>query len=151
MVLRLFLAWLHLIALGIGLGAVWVRARAACQASRHTADDRAVARLLAADSWWGVAALLWLATGLWRLFGSVEKSTAYYLSNHVFYAKMGLFAIILLLELWPMITLIRWRLGKAEPTRDVARRIATISYVESVLVIAMVLAAVSMARGLGAR
>jgi putative membrane protein len=151
MTTRLVLAWLHLLALGIGLGAVWARARAASILSRSATDDRLRRRVLTPDSWWGVAAGLWLVTGLWRLLGSAEKSTAYYLSNQAFWAKMGMFIVILLLEVWPMITLLRWRSGKAPATGRTARRIATISYAETLLVIGMVLAAVMMARGLGAR
>jgi putative membrane protein len=151
MTTRLVLAWLHLLALGIGLGAVWGRARAASLMSRNATDDRLRRRVLTPDSWWGVAAILWLVTGLWRLFGSSEKCTSYYLPNHVFWAKMGMFILILLLEIWPMLTLMRWRSGKAQATGRTARRIATISYLETLLVVGMVFAAVMMARGPGAR
>lgn len=150
MTLRLALAWIHLLALGIGLGAVWVRAGASRRLARASTDYHVRARVLTADSWWGIAAVLWLVTGLWRLFGNTEKSTVYYLANRVFYAKMGLFLIVLLVELWPMITLMRWRLGKSQPSADRASRIATISYIEALLIAAIVLAAVAMARGLGA-
>jgi putative membrane protein len=150
MTLRLILAWLHLIALGIGLGAVWGRARAASLLSRNATDDRLRRRVLAPDSWWGVAAVLWLATGLWRFLGGSEKPMDYYLSNHVFYLKMGLFVLVLLLEIWPMITLMGWRSGRTKPTTRAAGRIALISYLESLLVVTMVLAAVAMARGFGA-
>jgi len=149
LLIRVSLAWLHLLALGIGLGGVWGRARALHDSLRDPPDARAVRRALIADTWWGVAAAIWIVTGVWRLVGSTEKGTAYYLANHAFYAKMALFLAILALEVWPMLTLIRWRMGKSEPhARDVGR-IEVISYVECALVIAMVLAAVSMARGLG--
>jgi putative membrane protein len=143
--LRIVLASLHLLALGIGLGAVWSRAR--LLGGRF--DSGAVLRALTADSWWGVAAALWLATGLWRLFASTEKATAYYMTNHVFLAKMGMFVMIFVLEIGPMITLMRWRRG-ASPDAAAARRIAKISYIECVLVIAIVFAAVMLARGFGA-
>ena len=149
--LRLALAVLHLLALGIGLGAVWARARAL----GGPVDARSVRRALVADAWWGIAAALWIGTGLWRLLAGTEKATAYYLQNHAFYAKMGLLALILVLEVWPMVTLGRWRadVGRAEGTRGAAaaRRIATISYVEALLTVGMVVAAVAMARGYGAR
>jgi putative membrane protein len=32
-----------------------------------------------ADSFWGIAALLWIVTGLWRAFGGLEKGSDYYL------------------------------------------------------------------------
>ena len=37
----------------------------------------------------------------------MEKATVYYLENYSFHAKMRLLALILLLELWTTITLIR--------------------------------------------
>ena len=63
MTLRWLLAAAHLLALGIGLGAVWARARAV--GSREL-DLRGIKRALVADAWWGVAALHWVATGLMR-------------------------------------------------------------------------------------
>jgi len=147
--LRLALAWFHLLALGVGLGGVWGRARALHDSLREPVDERAIKRALIADSWWGVAAVLWLVTGVWRLVAGVEKSTSYYLSNYAFNAKMGMFVAILALEVWPMMTLIRWRMGKREPNTRDAGRIEVISYVECALVVAMVFAAVSMARGFG--
>jgi uncharacterized membrane protein len=147
--LRLVLAWLHLLALGIGLGGVWGRARALHDSLREPVDERALKRALVADTWWGIAAVLWLVTGLWRLLASTEKSTSYYLSNHAFYAKMAMFVAILALEAWPMMTLIRWRMATREPNSRDAGRIEVISYVECALVIGMVLAAIAMARGFG--
>lgn len=150
--LRLLLAALHLIALGIGLGAVWARARALRE--RPLVNESAH-RAFAADTWWGVAAGLWIATGIWRLVAGTEKATTYYLHNHVFFAKMGFLVIILALEVWPMLTLIRWRVAAArggrawQPVLSIANRIAAISYLEAVLVSAMVVAAVMVARGYG--
>ena len=99
--LRWLLAALHLLALGIGLGAVWSRARSL----RQPLDSPGLRRVLAADAWWGIAALLWISTGLWRWLGGLEKGTAYYLQNHVFWTKMLLLAVILALEVGPIITL----------------------------------------------
>ena len=145
---RWLLAAIHLLALGIGLGAVWVRARAL----RGSPDESALRRALAADGVWGLAALLWLSTGLWRLFGETEKSVDYYLANVAFHTKMGLFLLIFALEIWPMVTLIRWRSARARgnaPDLGRARAISRISYAQAWLVVAMVLAATAMARGLG--
>ena len=149
MSLRLLLAWLHLLALGIGLAAVWGRARGLRAALSEPQDAAAIRRALTADTWWGVAAGLWLMTGVWRLLAGTEKATSFYLSNHLFYAKMGMFVAVLAMEIWPMMTLMRWRRGTTPPNpRDVGR-IEIISYVECALVAAMALAAVSMARGYG--
>ena len=147
---RLALAWLHLIALGIGMGAVWVRGRALS----GPLDAAAVRRAFAADSLWGLAAGLWITTGLWRLFAGTEKATGYYFADHAFWFKMALLGAILALEVWPMVTLIRWRVaakrGAAGDERT-ARRIATISYVQGALVVLMVGVAAAMARGYGQR
>ncbi len=152
--LRLALAWLHLLALGLGLGAVIFRG----SALREEATAAGLRRAFRADTLWGIAAGLWITTGLWRAIGHTEKSLSYYLANDVFWAKMGMLVLILLLEIWPMMTLIRWRKSLArgaEPTQFAhagpRRRIALISHIEATLVVLMVLAAVSMARGYGAR
>jgi putative membrane protein len=149
MALRLLLAGLHLLALGIGLGAVVVRGRAL----QSELDVPRLRRVFAADNLWGLAALLWISTGVWRFLGGVEKGTAYYLANHVFLTKMGLLALILVLELRPMITLIRWRRDVAasrSPDTALAPRLALVSFWQAGLVIVMVFLAAAMARGMGA-
>jgi putative membrane protein len=147
--LRWLLAAVHLLALGIGLGSVWGRARLL---GAPTLDGPTLRRALAADAWWGVAAVLWVASGLWRLLASTEKPTAYYVGNHVFWTKMTLFGAILVLESRPIVTLSVWRrqLARDEtPDLRAAPGMARTSYVQAVLVILMVLAATAMARGLG--
>jgi putative membrane protein len=148
MLLRWMFAAFHLLALGIGLGAIWVRSRALA----GEPDAARLRQAFAADTFWGVAAVLWIATGLVRAFGGLEKGTDYYLGNTAFLIKMALLGLILLLEIWPMVTLIRWRiaLGRGQPvdTRP-ARHFALISLLQAGLVIAMVFAANAMARGLG--
>jgi murein DD-endopeptidase MepM/ murein hydrolase activator NlpD len=146
---RLLLAWLHLLALAIGLAGVWARARALRDSLRDPEDRGALRRAFIGDSWWGVAAGVWLITGLWRLIAGTEKGTSYYFANHAFQLKMALFVAILALEVWPMMTLLRWRTNRAAPNPRDAGRIEVISYVECALVVGMVLAAVTMARGYG--
>ncbi len=150
---QITLAALHLIALGLGLGAVINRGTAL----REVPDARSLQRVFRADALWGVAAMLWIATGLWRYLGETEKGIDYYNGNYFFLTKMILLGVILLLEIWPMILLIRWRLAigrggsagvVAIPGR--ARIIATISHVQALLVVLMVFAAVAMARGYSA-
>ena len=146
---RLVLAWLHLLALAMGLAGVWARARALGDSLRDPHDHGALRRAFVGDAWWGVAAALWLATGLWRFLGGTEKGTTYYLTNHVFWLKMALFLVVVALEIWPMMTLMRWRTKKATPNPRDAGRIEVISYLQCALVVAIVFAAVSMARGSG--
>lgn len=149
MLIRWIFAALHLVGLGAGLGAVWARARAL----RGTLDPAGLRRVFHADSWWGAAAAILIGTGLVRLFGGLEKSTSYYLQNHAFWGKMALLLAVLLLEVAPMVTLVRWRVlvrrGELPDTRP-AGRLASISYLQAVLVLLMVVAATAMARGIGA-
>jgi putative membrane protein len=148
MLIRWMVAALHLLALGIGLGAVWARGRAL----RSPLDTPGLQRVFYTDSLWGLAALLWIATGLLRAFAGLEKGSAYYLQNHAFWIKMALLGLILLLEAWPMMTLMRWRIrqGRGQPCdTQAAPVLARLSEVQALLVVAMVLAATAMARGLG--
>jgi putative membrane protein len=141
-------ASVHLLALGIGLGAVWARGRAL----RGPLDAEGLRRVFLADTFWGVAAVLWIATGLWRAFGGLEKGTDYYLGSPAFHTKMGLLGLILALEVWPMVTLVRWRIAQGRgqtPDTSRAPTFARISFVQTALVVGMVLAATAMARGLG--
>ncbi|HXF96889.1 MAG TPA: DUF2214 family protein [Gemmatimonadales bacterium] len=148
MTLRWVLASLHLLALPLGVAAVWARARAL----RGPLEGAGLRRAFAADALWGLAAVIWILTGAWRAFSGLEKGAAYYLQNPLFHAKLGLLGLILALEIWPMAALIRWRLqhrrGQPVDTSH-ARTFARISEVQIVLVVLMVLAATAIARGLG--
>jgi putative membrane protein len=65
---------------------------------------------------------------------------------------MGLLAVILILEVWPMITLIKWRrqvMRGGLPVTSIAPALARISFAQAVLVILMVFLASAMARGYG--
>ena len=148
MSVRWLLAALHLLGLGSGLGAVFARARAL----RGELDRGGLRRALQADTWWAVAAAVWIGTGLYRAFGGIEKGSHYYLHNHLFLAKMGLLALILLLEIRPIVTLTRWRgsLGRGElPDTRQAAALARTSQVQALLVVLMVFLATGMARGYG--
>lgn len=101
--------------------------------------------------------MLWIVSGLWRVLAGTEKTPSYYWQNHIFLAKMGFLILVIALEIWPMATLVRWRRASARkqlpPAANLAStgwRIARISDVQTLLVIAMVVAAVMMARGYGA-
>ena len=115
-------------------------------------DAETLRQVFYADSLWGLAAVLWISTGLWRLLAGLEKGTGYYLQNHIFLTKMALLALVLLLEIRPMITLIRWRRAVARreaPDTRAAPMLARISFVQAGLIMLMVFAAAAMARGMG--
>src|SRR5262245_40980344 len=125
---------LHVLALALGLPAVYLRGRAL----KGILDAAGFRRLFAADSVWGVAALLWLATGLLRAFGGLEKGATYYLHSNLFWTKMALFATVVILEIAPMVTLIRWRAQRARggtPDTSAARGLYVLTHIEMTLVI----------------
>jgi putative membrane protein len=141
---------LHLLALAIGLPAVWLRGRAL----RAPLDDAGFRRLFAADTAWGIAAALWLVTGLLRAFAGLEKGSAFYLGSALFWTKMALFLIVVALEIQPMVTFIRWRAARGRgqtPDTSRARTLYIVNHVQMALVVAMVFVASFMARGFGVR
>jgi putative membrane protein len=144
-IIAALLSAIHLLTLALGLGGVIIRGRALAR----PLDDAGWKQLLAADTAWGVAAFLWIASGLGRVFFG-GKEPAFYWRNGFFWMKLGLFALVFALELGPMVTFIRVRTaqkrGAALPAFSLAayRRINTI---EAALVVAIVFVAAFMARG----
>jgi putative membrane protein len=137
---------LHVLALAIGLPAVWLRGRAL----RAPLDAAGLGRLFAADAVWGVAAALWLGTGLLRAFAGLEKGSAFYLSSSLFWTKMALFLLVVALEIRPMVTFIRWRAlrGRGQtPDTGGARGLYVINHIEMAVVVLIVFVAAFMARG----
>jgi putative membrane protein len=141
---------LHVLALALGLPSVYLRGRAL----KGPLDRDGLRRLLAADTVWGIAAALWIATGLLRAFGGLEKGSQFYLQSPLFWTKMALFATVIILEIWPMVTFIRWRgaLRRGEtPDTSRARALYLVNHVEMGLVVLIVFVASFMARGFGMR
>jgi len=142
------LSALHLLALAIGLPAIYARTRAL----KGPLDTEALRRVFIADSWWGLAALLWIATGPLRAFGPFEKGSAFYLTTWLFHLKLGLFALIFALEIGPMVGLIRWRMALKRgesPDISAAPLYRLLSHIEMALVVVIVFVAAFMARGFG--
>jgi len=144
------LSALHVLALALGLPSVYLRGRAL----KGPLDRDGLGRLLAADTVWGIAAALWIATGLLRAFGGLEKGSQFYLQSPLFWTKMALFVTVIILEIWPMVTFIRWRgaLRRGEtPDTSRARALYLVNHVEMGLVVLIVFVASFMARGFGMR
>jgi putative membrane protein len=90
------------------------------------------------------------------MIGGLEKAREYYEMNYIFMLKMGLLVLLFALEAWPIIVLVRWRKhlrAGADPgtfaSPATARKVATISHVQALILVLMIFAAVSMARGYG--
>jgi len=145
MVVAAFLSAIHVLTLALGAGAIFARGRAL---SRPLNDD-GWKGLLAADNAWGIAALLWIATGLLRVFYG-GKEPGFYWRNGFFWVKLALFALIFALELAPMTTFIRVRVARGKGTalpRFPLEAYRRINAAELALVVAIVVVAAFMARG----
>ncbi|MHC8299092.1 DUF2214 family protein [Pseudomonas sp. ZS1P83] len=142
-----FLAAIHLLAFALGFWAVLTRGTALRRLAAGAGEVRSV---LVADNLWGISAVILLVTGGMRAFGGYEKGTDYYLHQPLFHLKMTLFVLILLLEVAPMVTLIRWRIALGRGVAiDTGRTklFARISHIEALLVLLIAVAATGMARG----
>ena len=118
-------------------------------------DLRRARRLMITDIAYGVAASLVLLTGILRVLGS-DKGLHYYLSNSLFLTKVGLFLLIGLISIWPTFTFLNWRndLQAAkvpELSLRQARWVTLCIRIELLLLLALPLLAVLMARGFGMR
>lgn len=147
---------LHLVAIGVALAAMVLRGAMALEVT----DAASRARVTTADNVSGIAAMLMIGAGLWRLFGGLAKPVAWYMANDMFFVKMGMLGLLLLLELIPMAILIQWRVATARHARSGAsgdpvlwkpdgRWVAVLSFVEFGIGIGIVFAATCMARGVG--
>src|SRR6266702_2047790 len=68
---------LHVLALALGLPAVYLRGRAL----KGRLDREAMRKRFAADTVWGIAAALWVVTGVLRAFAGLEKGSQFYLAR----------------------------------------------------------------------
>lgn len=148
------LASSHYLALGLGFFGVAYRGVALKEALQGLNQERAK-KIFLGDNFWGVAALLWIATGLVRGFGGLEKGSDYYLNNHLFWGKMTLFAVVFALEIKPMFTFINWRRSikegkELQSTTEEIRKFRLINHIEMLLLVIMIFLAGLMARGFGA-
>ena len=149
--LRASVSALHVLALGVGLGAVCVRGLRLRDLRRAPGDATPLRGLFTADSLWGLAAALWIVTGLLRAFAGLEKPSWFYLRNSFFWVKLGLFAAVFALEVLPMVTFIAWRRARAKgaapwTTAPIAR-LVRLNDVQVALVVLIPFAAALMARG----
>jgi len=148
MLTRWLLAAVHLLAFGFALASI-VRRTRGLRRCTSTEDLPAIFR---ADNGWGGSAVLLVVTGAMRAFGGFEKGAEYYLHEPLFHVKMGVLVLILLLEIAPMMALLRWRLAVRRgdvPDLTGAPKYARIGRWQALLVVVMVFAATGMARGIG--
>jgi len=145
MVVAALLSAIHLLTLALGAGAIYSRGRALS----GVLDEAGWNRLLNADNAWGLAALLWIASGIARVFFG-GKEPDFYWHNGLFWLKLALFGIVFVLEIAPMTTFIRVRQARrrrAALPRFPVEVYRQINRVELGLVVTIVFVAAFMARG----
>lgn len=110
-------------------------------------------RLLRADMIYGMSAGILLVVGLLRVV-YFEKGAAFYFGNWVFIAKLSLFILVGLVSVYPTIRFMSWRSAVKQgqvPQVDAAavRTLRMIVHLELAGVVAILLLAPMMARGIG--
>ncbi len=109
-------------------------------------------RLRTIDTIYGIATLVVIGTGIFKIF-VVGKPSLYYFNNWCFFVKMGLFVVIGLLSLWPTWVILKnSRLAKKSPetaTFKYPSSLKNILRLELLLIALIPLFAILMARGIG--
>ena len=143
---------LHVLGVALALGSIVSRGLGFHHVVKG--DLTALRAVFMADNLWGLSAIVVIGSGLTRAFVGLEKGTNFYLHNGTFFVKMAVLAIVLALEMVPMVTLLRWRLQEARGIAvadDVLVKAAPLfrlgSAVQAGLLVLMVFAAALMARG----
>jgi len=116
-------------------------------------DAARIGRSAALDRAYGGLALLMLAFGFARVFFSL-KDPSFYVSNPVFWAKIGAFVLVGLLSIRPTLLFLRWARMSASDTAfqppanetDSVRRFLRL---EAIVFMTIPILAAAMARGIG--
>jgi putative membrane protein len=117
---------------------------------RPTLERREIQRLAGLDLLYVLAVIGVVATGLlqWMVVG---KPSAFYSSNPVFHAKLGLFGLIGIVSIYPTIFFARNKKGEPSEALAVPRAVTWSVRLELLFLLAMPLLATLMARGIGNR
>lgn len=104
------------------------------------------------DMWYGILAGVILAAGFLRVL-YFEKGAAFYFSSPFFLIKLGLFLAVGLLSIYPTVKFIAWRRETRANRPPVVSeqdfsRIALTLNIEMVLLVALLLSASLMAKGI---
>lgn len=111
--------------------------------------------LKAIDGFYGLSAMLALASGAARLVWGA-KGSAYYLANPLFHTKIGLFVVVGLVSIYPTVQYFRWAKliaqdGRSLPEVAAIGRVRGVLKLQLGLLFLIPLAAALMARAIGAR
>jgi putative membrane protein len=116
-------------------------------------DATTIARLGRLDIAYGITAAAIVVVGFARVFFGA-KGADYYLHNHIFWTKIGLFAVIGLLSIQPTLRFLAWRRALAVDPQALPK-VADVKlakrfvHIEATLVLLLPILAAAMARGYG--
>ena len=120
---------------------------------RPTMSAADIVRVGAVDLWYGILAGLIVIVGFARA-NFAAKGWEYYSHNHFFWAKIGTFALVGILSIWPTIQFIRWRSAlkkdaSAMPSPGAIANARRFIWAEVILFALIPIFAAAMARGYG--
>lgn len=121
--------------------------------TKHPLTSDSARSLLRMDAAYGISALLLLVVGFSRVIYT-EKGFDYYLHSLPFLIKIGLFALVGLISIYPTLRFLGLRPvlqqgGEPVLSAEQRRRIRLIIHTELTLVVGIMLCAVLAARGIG--
>ena len=108
-----------------------------------------IGRLSKIDAFYGLAAIVLLGAGLTLWFGGISKPTFNYSKNWIFHLKVGLFAFVGILSIYPTVFFIKQRKGDAAETITIPSKLIWMIRLELILLLIIPLLATLMARGIG--
>ena len=108
-----------------------------------------IGRLSKIDVFYGLAAIVLLGAGLTLWFGGISKPTFYYSKNWIFHLKVGLFALVGILSIYPTVFFIKQRKGDEAETITIPSKLIWMIRLELILLLIIPLLATLMARGIG--
>lgn len=110
-------------------------------------------RLRRVDILYGISATVVLVIGVLRVL-YFDKGTDFYMQNWIFHAKIGFFALLVVLSFYPTKQFLSWRAPLSENRPPivpsyVGARVRLALHLEATLVVLILLAAAMLSRGAG--
>ena len=110
---------------------------------------REIGRLAKIDAVYGLAAITLLGAGLTLWLGGIGRPSFFYTKNWIFHLKIGLFALVGILSIYPTIYFLKQRKGDPDEAVTLPSRIPVLLRLELLLLLVIPFLATLMSRGMG--